>query len=199
MENSSTIVKNKKPFAFYLMSMVFTFERFTYYGVRVVLALYIAGAITKGGLGLGDDAGTSAITFLSAFTYLAPVFGGYIADRWIGAKKLIVIGLIIMTIGYFVLWAFPSNFGVYGMIFLVAIGTGLFKGNLTGIIGRLFQNQDELDSAFSVYYSFVNVGSFLGTTVLGILYETTFKNGEVFGYRPALLAKQSKQLVLIPP
>ncbi len=111
---------------------------------------------------------------LVAFTYLAPIIGGYISDRWIGARYTIPIGMLIMGVGYYLGSIATTVSMVNAMIILVSIGTAFFKGNVSAVNGQLFDNQEELDTAFSVQYSFVNIGSFIGTTAVGILYLKTF-------------------------
>ncbi len=138
-----------------------------------------------GGLGLTKVQAALIQSNLVAFTYLAPVFGGYLADRYIGARYCIPVGLGLMSIGYFLGGSATSVVGMNLMVAFVAIGTGLFKGNTSAITGSLFEDKEQLDSAFSVQYSFVNVGAFIGTTAVGILIATTFAKGDVQGYRQA--------------
>lgn len=107
-----------------------------------------------------------------AWTYITPIFGGYIADHWISPRICVPVGMILMGLGYLCTWKADSMGLVWAMIVLVSIGTGLFKGNLSGINGLLFHNSDELDEAFSIQYSFVNVGSFIGTTFIAMLATT---------------------------
>lgn len=107
-----------------------------------------------------------------AWTYITPIFGGYIADHWISPRICVPVGMILMGLGYLCTWKADSLGLVWAMIVLVSIGTGLFKGNLSGINGLLFHDSDELDEAFSIQYSFVNVGSFIGTTFIAMLATT---------------------------
>src|SRR5699024_2940552 len=97
-------------------------------------------------------------------TYIAPVIGGYLADYWISPRILVPSGMILMAIGYLFTWRATSIGLVWAMIILVSVGTGMFKGNLSGITGLLFDDEEELNEAFSVQYTFVNIGSFTGTT-----------------------------------
>lgn len=164
MENT-----NKRPFGFYVCSFAFTLERFAFYSAKWLLAVFVVATVAKGGLGLSAADGAKMSANLVAFTYLAPLIGGYISDRIIGARYLVPIGMILMGIGYFV-GSQASNAGmVYLMIILLSVGTGLFKCQTNAITGRLFDDPRQLDSAFSTQYSFVNIGSFVGTTIIGIL------------------------------
>ncbi|KRK40649.1 peptide MFS transporter [Loigolactobacillus bifermentans] len=167
MDASTT--KKKKPFGFYVCSLGFTFERAAFYTVKYMLAIWIATSVGKGGLGLSDvQAGSMAATFV-AMTYIAPVVGGYIADYWISPRLCVAVGMILMALGYLCTWQAHSLPLVWAMIILVSVGTGLFKGNLSGVNGLLFKDEKDLNEAFSVQYSFVNMGSFIGTTFIVLL------------------------------
>ena len=180
MEN--TVKSKKRPLAFYLCSSTFSFERAAYSGSKGILLLFIAASVATGGLGLTSDQAALAVANLVAFTYLAPIFGGMICDRWIGARYAIPAGMLIMGAGYFIGANATDITGINIMIALVALGTGLFKGNLSALTGTLFADQDQLDSAFSTQYSFINTGSFFGTTFFGFAYMYLFNKGKVLGF-----------------
>ncbi|HBG5847550.1 TPA: peptide MFS transporter [Clostridioides difficile] len=180
---SSTVKKKGKfPMGFYICSTTFSFERAAYYSAKFLIYIFLTTAVINGGLGI--DKGQAAImqANLVAFTYLAPIIGGYISDRWIGARYTIPIGMLIMGIGYYLGSIATTVSMVNAMIILVSIGTAFFKGNVSAVNGQLFDNQEELDTAFSVQYSFVNIGSFIGTTAVGILYAKTFAKNGVLGF-----------------
>lgn len=162
-------LNNKRPFGFYVCSIAFTMERFAFYGAKWLIALFVVQSVADGGLGLTPADGAKMTANLVAFTYLAPLIGGYLSDRYIGARYLVPIGMALMGAGYLVGWQATSGAMINIMIILVSIGTGLFKAQTNAITGRLFKDPDQLDSAFSIQYSFVNIGSLLGTTILGIL------------------------------
>ena len=178
MENT----KKKFPFGFYVCCLSFTFERLAYYAAKWGLSIFIVVAAAKGGLGLDKSVGAAMSSNLVAFTYITPVIGGYIADRWISPRLLVPVGEILMGLGYLYAWKANGVGMLWVMIVLVAIGTGFFKGNVSGINGRLFPSSDEaeLDTAFSLQYSFVNIGSFIGTTFLSLI-------GTKVGYREMFL------------
>ena len=178
MENT----KKKFPFGFYVCCLSFTFERLAYYAAKWGLSIFIVVAVAKGGLGLDKSVGAAMSSNLVAFTYITPVIGGYIADRWISPRLLVPVGEILMGLGYLCAWKANGVGMLWVMIVLIAIGTGFFKGNVSGINGRLFPSSDEaeLDTAFSLQYSFVNIGSFIGTTFLSLI-------GTNVGYRQMFL------------
>lgn len=137
-----------------------------------MLAVWIATTVGSGGLGLSDTKGVSMAALFTALTYITPVIGGYIADYWVSPRICVVVGMILMGVGYLCTWQATSMGLVWAMIILVSVGTGLFKGNLSGVNGLLFAKKEDLDEAFSIQYSFVNVGSFIGTTFLVLLIGT---------------------------
>ncbi|MEG0050643.1 MAG: peptide MFS transporter [Terrisporobacter sp.] len=181
MENT---VKQKKkyPFGFYVCALSFTLERMAFYSSKWLIAVFIVASVASGGLGLDPTDGAKMTANLVAFTYLTPIAGGLIADKWLSPRLCVVIGAVLMGIGYACGWqaSLQASPGlVWAMIGLVSVGTGLFKGNVSAINGKLFDDPDQLDSAFSVQYSFVNIGSFVGTTIVGLIvpvigFATTF-------------------------
>lgn len=160
---------NKRPFGFYVCSVAFTLERFSFYSAKWLLTIFVATSIASGGLGLTTADAAKMSANLVACTYLAPIIGGIISDRFIGARYLIPIGMILMGLGYLIGWQASNATMLNLMIVLLSLGTGLFKCQTNAITGRLFNDPKQLDTAFSIQYSFVNVGSFIGTTIIGVL------------------------------
>lgn len=173
---SEVAVKKGKPWSFYMSSMTFMFERCAYYSSKWLIIVYVTAAVVSGGfgesgLGLGKVEGAAMQSNLVAFTYLAPVLFGFIADKLVGARYLIPLGLLLMGIGYGYAGFVGSYSALWVMIVLVSLGTGFFKGNLQAVVGQIFEgDQKRKDDAFSTMYSFINIGSFIGTTFVGLLY-----------------------------
>lgn len=184
---SEVLVNNKRPFGFYVCSVAFMFERMAYYSAKYLIFVFVAATLVSGGLGLTKVEAALIQSNLVAFTYLAPIFGGYLSDRFIGARYCVPVGLLLMAAGYFLGGQATSAATMNVMVAFVAIGTGLFKGNVSAINGSLFHDKRQLDSAFSVQYSFVNIGALIGTLAVGILVERTFAHGAVQGFRPAFM------------
>lgn len=175
--------KKKYPFGFYVCALSFTLERMAYYSSKWLIGIFVVAAVAKGGLGLEPADGAKMTSFLVAFTYLTPILGGLIADRWLSPRLCVPIGTLIMALGYVCGWQASlqtSKMLVYLMIALVSIGTGFFKGNVSGINGRLFDDKEVLDSAFTIQYSFVNIGSFIGTTAVSFIAYSTIGFGGTF-------------------
>lgn len=185
--STDLVKKNKFPFGFYVCATTFAIERGAYYSAKFLLYVFLTTAIINGGLGI--DSGQAAImqANLVAYTFLAPIIGGYISDRWIGARYTIPLGMFIMGAGYYIGSTADSTSSIGLMILLVAIGTGFFKGNVSALNGQLFKDKEQLDAAFSVQYSFVNMGSFIGTTAVGILYAQTFAKNGILGFSQCFL------------
>ncbi len=183
MGNSSV----KHPKGLYACGITFTCERFAYYGSKSLLLLFLATTVAQGGLGVNAADAAVIGANLMAFTYLAPVIGGVISDRWLGARYCVVIGALIMAAGWMIGYFATSVMHVHALIIVVSIGTGLFKGQLNALVGELYDDNNQKDSAFSILYSFVNVGSFFGSLILGFLYANTFAkqvDGQlVFGFK----------------
>ena len=175
--------KSKWPIGTYVCDLTFSFERFAFYVAKWLLAIFVAAEAAKGGLGLSSKEGAVMNSYLVAFTYIAPVIGGYIADYWVSPRLCVTIGTILMGLGYLCAWKANGLGMLWAMIILESVGTGLFKGNVSGVNGRLFgeDQKDQMDSVFSIQYSFVNIGSFLGTTIMGAL------AGKALGYRTVFL------------
>lgn len=148
-------------------------ERFGYYTMIAIFVLFLQA---KYGYS-EDQAGKIYASFLM-FVYFMPLLGGIVADRWLGYRKTVTAGVIIMFLGYLML-AFPSIMGkseiyaIYTALAVISIGTGLFKGNLQALVGRLYDNpkySSKRDSGFSVFYMFINVGAmFAPTAAQGIV------------------------------
>ena len=181
-------VKRKGGLGFWVCNFAFTLERFSFYSVKWLIVQFLVASVADGGLGVAKENGASYQSFFVAFTYLAPLFGSYISDHLVGAKYLVPIGMALISLGYFFGFRADSLSDVAIMIALVSIGTGLFKPQTNSITGKLFSDPKDLDMAFSTQYSMVNLGSFIGTTSVGLIAGTR-------GYRICLLVCSIVMLV----
>lgn len=176
--------KRKKGFSkgFWMCGCTEIFERLAYYLGRSLILIFVTASVATGGLGLSDTTGATMQSMLTAFAYLGPLVGGVIADRYIGGRYTTPIGMIIVGIGYFCGSMAKDATMVYVMIICVSAGLGLFK---TGaMIGRIVTDKEQLDSAFSIRYTLVNTGAFIGTFLVGILYKDVFAHNGVLGFSP---------------
>ncbi|WKW11299.1 peptide MFS transporter [Pseudogemmatithrix spongiicola] len=152
-------------------------ERFSYYGLRPLLVLFMAAALNEGGFGLDRTQASAIVGIYAASVYLASLPGGWIADRWLGLRRAILIGAALITSGHLAIGV--SGFaGARGKIFfflglaLIVLGTGLLKPNISAIVGDLYpEGGARRDAGFSIFYMGINVGAFLGQLVTGFLGE----------------------------
>lgn len=193
MNGTSEVVAKKYPKAMYFCGSVFSFTNFSYYGMKLVLLLFIAESTTKGGLGLSNGEATSLLASFMAFSYLSPIVGGWISDRFLGPKLCVIIGMIISGCGYFLAFMSHSKQEIQLMIVLCVIGSGLYKSTSQTLVGSLFENDDpRKDGAFSMTYMFTNVGVLLGPFLCGLIANQWFAvkdGGEIleYGYRAVFL------------
>ncbi|MDD3005518.1 peptide MFS transporter [Flavobacterium sp.] len=151
-------------------------ERFSFYGMRVLLIQFLTAAVIAGDPKSGwawsaEQAGALYGTY-AMMLYLTPIFGGVIADKYIGSRMAVIIGAIVMTIGHAAM-AFdtPTMFFI-GLACLV-IGTGFFKPNMPSILGEMYKDLPEKkDGAYTIFYMGVNAGAFFGMMLCGYVAET---------------------------
>ncbi|MGE3473564.1 MAG: peptide MFS transporter, partial [Vicinamibacterales bacterium] len=154
-----------------LSTLFFTemWERFSYYGMRALLLLYMTAAVADGGLGFDAAQGGAIYGLYTSMAYMAALPGGWVADRLIGQRKAVLYGGIIIASGHFSM-ALPSLATFYLGLFLIVIGTGLLKGNVSVVVGQLYGKEDERrDAGFSIFYMGINLGAFLAPLVCGYL------------------------------
>src|SRR6266540_6979820 len=154
-----------------LSTLFFTemWERFSYYGMRALLILFMTAPIAAGGLGMGTAVAGAIYGLYTSMVYMTTLPGGWIADRVIGQRRAVLYGGILIACGHFSM-AFPSLATFYLGLFLIVIGTGLLKGNVSVIVGRLYQPGDiRRDAGFSLFYMGINLGAFLSPLVCGYL------------------------------
>jgi len=153
-----------------LATLFFTemWERFTYYGMRAVLVLFLVAAVSTGGFGIDDRTATAVYGLYTAGAYLAALPGGWIADRLIGAQRAVFVGGLAITLGNALLAMSTSPRGFYIGLVVIVIGVGLLKPNVSAIVADLYpEGGARLDSGFTVFYIGINVGGFLGPLLTG--------------------------------
>ena len=152
-------------------------ERFSYYGMRALLILFMTAPIAAGGLGWTTAKAGPIYGMYTAMVYLMSLPGGWIADRIIGQRKAVFWGGVIIMCGHIVL-AIPSVNSFYAGLALVVLGTGLLKPNISTIVGQLYAPDDERrDAGFSIFYMGINLGALLAPLVTASLaQEQWFKN-----------------------
>jgi POT family proton-dependent oligopeptide transporter len=178
--------KIKHPPGLYMLFFTEMWERFSYYGMRALLVMYLTTEFVKGGLGVDKASALRLYGIFAALVYLTPIAGGYISDRYIGQRKAITIGGIIMALGQFTLFSNQSTTALYIGLFLLIVGNGFFKPNISTLVGHLYPDGDKRkDSAFTIFYMGINLGSFFAPLICGTLAEkvmATTQGGEIIHY-----------------
>jgi proton-dependent oligopeptide transporter, POT family len=154
-----------------LSTLFFTemWERFSYYGMRAFLVLYMTAPVAAGGLAMADSDATSIYGTYTGAAWGAAIVGGLIGDRWLGQFRSVLIGGAIIMAGHFVL-AFPPLPFFYAGLALVVIGTGLLKPSVSTLVGSLYaQGDGRRDAGFSIFYMGINLGALIGPLVAGYL------------------------------
>ena len=162
-----------------LRTLFFTemWERFSYYGMRALLVLFMVETIEAGGLGLTDQTATAIYGLYTAAVYLVSLPGGWIADRLLGAQRAIWHGGIIIMLGHFTL-AIPSVYAFFLGLLFVILGTGLLKPNISAVVGELYAPGDpRRDSGFTIFYMGINLGAAIGPLICSTLGESA-----IFGW-----------------
>ena len=154
-----------------LATLFFTemWERFSYYGMRALLILFMTAPVSAGGLGFDTALAGGIYGLYTSMVYMTSLPGGWIADRLIGQRRAVLYGGIIIACGHFSM-AVPSLATFYLGLTLIVIGTGLLKGNVGVIVGRLYgPNDHRRDAGFSIFYMGINLGALLAPIVCGYL------------------------------
>lgn len=165
------------PKGLYVLFFTEMWERFSYYGMRAILTLYMITSVTKDNAGLGwDDAfALSIYGWYTMAVYVMSIPGGIIADRWLGQKKTVLLGGILLVFGHSVLaidavWAFAAG------LTLIVLGVGGLKPNISTMVGGLYRKGDpRRDHGFTIFYIGINIGAFLASLVVGGV-------GEIYGW-----------------
>ena len=177
--------RKSHPKGLYTLFATEMWERFSYYGMRALLVLYLTAELVNGGFGLEREAALEIYAIFTGLVYLTPILGGWVSDKFFGQRKTVYIGGLVMAVGQFLLASsallyestqtssdgrqFLFNFGLGVLI----IGNGFFKPNISTVVGEFYNNNDPMkDSAFNIFYLGINLGAILGTFIAGGLGES---------------------------
>ena len=162
------------PVGLFMLFFTEMWERFSYYGMRALLVLYLVEEVTSDNPGLGwssEDAGSLYGSY-TMLVYITPILGGIIADKIFGFRRAITLGAILMSLGHFAL-AFDPMPAFYLGLGLLIVGNGFFKPNISSMVGQLYpEGSTKKDSGYTIFYQGINVGAFLGSILCGYLAET---------------------------
>ena len=156
-----------------LATLFFTemWERFSYYGMRALLVLFMTDLVARGGLGMTDVTATAVYGLYTFAVYAVALPGGWIADRLTGQRNAVLYGGVVIAAGHFTL-AIPTLTAFYLGLLLIVLGTGLLKPNVSAIVGDLYpEGGARRDAGFSIYYMGINIGALAGPLICGYLGE----------------------------
>jgi POT family proton-dependent oligopeptide transporter len=157
-----------------LTTLFFTemWERFSFYGMRALLILFMVKTAAEGGLGFETKTAAAIYGTYTMSGYLLSILGGFIADNFIGARRAVLVGGIVIATGHFTM-AVGSLVTFYTGLVLIAVGTGLLKPNVSTMVGSLYSPTDERrDAGFSIFYMGINLGALIAPFVTGYLAQT---------------------------
>ena len=177
MADSATMKQKElfgHPVGLYVLFFTEMWERFSYYGMRAILVLYLVAATTDSNAGLGWSNGDALALYgwYTMLVYVASIPGGWIADKFLGQKKSVLYGGILLVAGHSILaveqmWAFYTGLG------LIIAGVGMLKPNISTMVGGLYKQGDiRRDKGFTIFYIGINLGAFLSALIVGYVGET---------------------------
>ena len=156
-----------------LATLFFTemWERFTYYGMRALLILFLVASVDRGGLGFSDGKAGAIYGLFTSMVYLTTLPGGWIADRLMGQRRTVLLGGITIAAGSF-LMVIPGTVTFYLGLTLIVMGTGLLKANISTMVGALYStNDNRRDAGFSIFYMGINIGALIAPLICGYVGE----------------------------
>ncbi len=169
--NQRTVLNH--PSGLFVLFFTEMWERFSYYGMRALLVLFLVASLMEEGWGWERSDALFLYAWYTGLVYITPIIGGFIADKYLGYRKAVVIGALLMTLGHasMALETFSDPFFFMGLALLI-IGNGLFKPNISSIVGQLYKNQGkEKDAGYTIFYMGINAGAFLGILLCGYIGE----------------------------
>lgn len=191
----------KHPRGLYLLFATEMWERFSYYGMRALFVLYLTKALL-----MNKEAASNLYGNYTGLVYLSPLIGGYLADRYLGNRKSIISGGVLMAMGQFSLFLSASNLNNFQFanilmligLGLLIIGNGFFKPNISTMVGELYeQNDKRKDSAYTIFYMGINLGAFFSPLVCGSFGETEDPSDFKWGFLAAFAGMVIGTLIFI--
>ena len=159
------------PAGLFVLFFTEMWERFSYYGMRAILVLFLTSSLLEGGWAWPRETALALYGTYTSMVYLTPILGGMLADRVLGYKKAVVLGAFLMTLGHASMAVETPAFLYIGLAFLI-FGNGFFKPNMTSILSHMYvKHPEKKDGAYTLFYMGVNAGAFLGIMLCGYLGE----------------------------
>ncbi len=155
----------------FLLFFTEMWERFSYYGMRALLVLFLVSDAAAGGWQWSREEAMELYGWYTGLVYVTPIIGGMLADAFLGYRRAVLLGALLMTIGHGAM-AFETRPFFYAGLVLLILGNGLFKPNISSIVGQLYKNKPEKkDSAYTIFYMGINAGAFFGMLFCGYIGE----------------------------
>ena len=170
--NQKTVLGH--PSGLFVLFFTEMWERFSYYGMRALLVLFLVSAVLDGGWGWERAEALQLYAFYTGLVYVTPILGGLIADKITGYRRAVIIGALLMTFGHASMaFEISSDFFFYAGLVLLIIGNGMFKPNISSMVGQLYKDQGkEKDAGYTIFYMGINSGAFLGILLCGYIGES---------------------------
>lgn len=167
------------PAGLFVLFFTEMWERFSYYGMRALLVLFLVSDIAAGGWGWPREEALKLYGLYTGLVYVTPILGGILADQLLGYRRAVILGAVLMTAGHASM-AFETEFFFYLGLTLLILGNGAFKPNISSIVGQLYpNNSDKKDAGYTIFYMGINAGAFLGILLCGYIGE---KVGWSYGF-----------------
>lgn len=170
--------KAQHPPSLFILFFTEMWERFSYYGMRALLVLFLVSSVMEGGWAWDRSEALQLYAVYTGLVYLTPIIGGWVADKFLGYRMAVILGALTMTLGHASMAMDTRVFFFLGLILLI-LGNGLFKPNISSIVGQLYTDENEKDSAYTIFYMGINAGAFLGILLCGYIGE---KVGWSYGF-----------------
>ncbi len=168
------------PQGLFILFFTEMWERFSYYGMRSLLIIFLISSYGNGGWNWSIASASALYGTYISLVYLTPILGGFLADKYLGSRKAVIIGTVIMTLGHASMALEFNHIFLYIGLGCLIIGNGFFKPNITSIISNMYKSfPEKKDGAYTIFYMGVNAGSFLGMMLCGYLGE---KLGWSYGF-----------------
>lgn len=167
------------PAGLFILFFTEMWERFSYYGMRALLVLFLVSDIAAGGWGWPREEALKLYALYTGLVYVTPIIGGILADKLLGYRRAVLLGAILMTLGHASM-ALETQFFFYAGLGLLILGNGAFKPNISSIVGGLYpKGSNKKDAAYTIFYMGINAGAFLGILLCGYIGE---KVGWSYGF-----------------
>jgi len=181
IEEMGTVLDH--PSGLFVLFFTEMWERFSYYGMRALLVIFLIGSIDGGGYGWERADALQLYALYTGLVYFTPLIGGVLADKYLGYRKAVIIGAFVMALGHLFMALEIPIFFYLGLTALI-LGNGLFKPNISSIVGKLYDDPEKKDGAYTIFYMGINAGAFLGIMLCGYIGE---KVGWPYGFGLAMI------------